>query len=165
MSPDSFGDISRSLETLFRLNSSRKVHSRQAMAAGTPISQPGFTLLRRIQEEGPLALGELARRTEMDPAACGRQIRQMEADGLVVTTSGTADKRRVEVQITSAGARVRERLATVQGRHMHEVLGAWSVQDQSTFAQLLERFVDDLRAVRYQAIEDETEVGADHDPS
>ncbi len=164
MSPDSFGDISRSLETLFRLNSSRKVHSRQAMAAGTPISQPGFTLLRRIQEEGPLALGELARRTEMDPAACGRQIRQMEADGLVVTTAGTADRRRVEVQITGAGARVRKRLATVQGRHMDEVLGAWSVQDQAVFAQLLERFVGDLRAVRYRAIEDETEVGADHEP-
>ena len=45
---------------------------------------------------------------------------------------------------------------------MDEVLGAWSVQDQAVFAQLLERFVGDLRAVRYRAIEDETEVGAHH---
>ena len=133
------------------------------MAAGTPISQPGFVLLRRIQEEGPLALGDLARRSEMDPAACGRQIRQMEAEGLVTTTAGTDDKRRVDVRITNAGAAVRKRLATVQDRHMEEVLGAWSDRDQATLARLLERFVDDLRVVRYRSIEDGAEVGVGHD--
>lgn len=165
MSGDSFAKISRALEGLFRLNSSRKVHWRQAVAAGTLVSQPGFVLLRRIQEEGPLALGDLARRSEMDPAACGRQIRQMEVEGLVTTMAGAVDKRRVDVRITKAGALVRRRLATVQDRHMQEVLGAWSEQDQSTFARLLERFVDDLRAVRYRAIEDEAEGGAGHDPA
>lgn len=162
MTPDSFSEISRALERLFRLNSSRRVHSRQAMAAGTPISQPGFVLLRRIQEEGPLALGELARRTEMDPAACGRQIRALEAEELVTTKPSAGDKRRIDVSITNAGAEVRRRLATVQDQHMDEVLSAWSSQDRSAFAQLLGRFVADLRAVQYRSVEDESEVGSAH---
>ena len=162
---DSFSEISRALERLFRLNSSRKVHSRQATAAGTPVSQPGFVLLRRIQEEGPLALGELARRTEMDPAACGRQIRMLEAEGLVVTRSGALDKRRIDVQITAAGADVRRKLAAVQDRHMDEVLDAWSEEDQLTFAKLLGRFVADLRAVQYRSVDEESEVASAHGPS
>jgi DNA-binding MarR family transcriptional regulator len=165
MASDTFSDISRALEALFRLNSSRKVHSRQAVAAGTPITQPGFVLLRRIQEDGPLSLGELARHTEMDPAACGRQIRLLEAEGLVKSTTGTVDKRRVDVQITGAGAEVRRRLAAVQDRHMDEVLDAWSERDRSKFAELLGRFVADLRAAQYQSVEEESEVGAVRGPS
>ena len=75
--------IERALEQLLRLNASRKVHARQVAAAGVRISAPGLALLRRIQEEGPLSLGELARRTEMDPAATGRQIRALEDEGFV----------------------------------------------------------------------------------
>lgn len=82
------GTIERALEQLFRLNSSRKVHHRRAAAAGVVISQPGFQLLRRIQEEDGLQVGELARMTEMDPAATGRQINQLVEDGLV-TRQGT----------------------------------------------------------------------------
>ena len=64
--------LQRSLERLLRLNASRRVHAKQAAAAGLAISQPGYLLLRRIQEHGPVSLGDLARMTEMDPAAAGR---------------------------------------------------------------------------------------------
>ncbi len=81
--PDDLSTIERSLEQLFRLNASRKVHQRRAAAAGVVISQPGFQLLRRVQGQDGIQIGELARLTEMDPAATGRQIAQLEADGLV----------------------------------------------------------------------------------
>src|SRR5581483_7752424 len=68
---DDLDTVQRALETLFRLNASRKVHARQAAAAGVVVSQPGVTLLRRIDDAGPSSLGELARLTHMDPAAAG----------------------------------------------------------------------------------------------
>ena len=91
--PDDLTSIERSLEQLFRLNASRKVHQRRAAAAGVAISQPGFQLLRRVQGHDGVQIGELARLTEMDPAATGRQIAQLEAEGLVTRERDSDDGR------------------------------------------------------------------------
>jgi DNA-binding MarR family transcriptional regulator len=82
-SRDDLAVIQRSLETLFRLNASRGVHANVVDAAGVNLSQPGYTLLRRVDEDGPTPLGDLARAAHMDPAVASRQIRQLEDDGLV----------------------------------------------------------------------------------
>ena len=145
------GAIERSLEQLFRLNASRKVHQRRAAAAGVVISQPGFQLLRRIQEEDGIQIGELARLTEMDPAATGRQIGQLEADGLVTRNKDSDDGRAVLVRVTPAGAEVRRRLSLVAERHMSDVLSDWSDTDQRRLADLLPRLVDGLRQVSYRS--------------
>lgn len=157
---DELDAVERALERLLRLSASRKVHARRASAARVEISQPGFVLLRRLQEDGPLSLGELARVTDMDPAATGRQIRQLEDDGLVARTTSPDDRRVTLVRVTTRGADVRRRLAEVGGRHMEDVLGSWSSRDRVALARLLNRLVDDLRAVHYRSdVEDEECVG------
>ena len=148
------GDVDalvEALEQLLRLNASRNVHNRRAAAAGVAISQPGFALLRRLGEDGPLPLGELARRTDMDTGATSRQVRQLEQDGLVVKRTDAGDARVTVVQVTPAGTAVRRRLATVGTRHMEDVLDRWSATDRTRLATLLSRFVDDLRSVHYRA--------------
>ena len=152
------GTIERALEQLFRLNASRKVHQRRAAAAGVVISQPGFQLLRRIQEEDGIQIGELARLTEMDPAATGRQIGQLEADGLVTRNKDSDDGRAVLVRVTPAGAEVRRRLSLVAERHMSDVLSGWSDTDQKSLADLLPRLVDGLRHVAYRSEPSEGDV-------
>jgi DNA-binding MarR family transcriptional regulator len=147
--------VERALETLFRLNASRKVHARRAAAAGVVISQPGFVLLRRIQEDGPLSLGELARLTDMDPAATGRQIRQLEQDGLVERGPSSADGRVTYVRVTPAGDDVRRRISEVLDQHMDDVLHEWSKADRADLARLLSRLVDDLRSAHYRTVADE----------
>jgi DNA-binding MarR family transcriptional regulator len=147
--------VERALERLLRLSASRKVHARQAAAARVDISQPGLVLLRRLQEEGPMSLGELARVTDMDPAATGRQVRQLEADGLVAKGTLPEDRRVTVVQVTPRGNEVRRRLAEVGGRHMEDVLGRWSSRDRVALARLLHRLVDDLRTVHYRAADEE----------
>jgi DNA-binding MarR family transcriptional regulator len=148
-------DVERALETLFRLNASRKVHARRAAAAGVVISQPGFVLLRRIQEDGPLSLGELARLTDMDPAATGRQIRQLEQDGLVERGPSSADGRVTYVRVTPEGDDVRRRISEVLDQHMEDVLHEWSKADRADLARLLSRLVDDLRSAHYRTVADE----------
>jgi DNA-binding MarR family transcriptional regulator len=147
---DAIDAIEGSLEHLFRLNASRKVHQRRAAAAGVALSQPGFQLLRRIHEENGLHIGALARLTEMDPAATGRQIAQLEADGLVTREKNSDDGRAVVVKVTPAGSEVRRRLGLVAERHMSDVLADWSAADRRRFASLLPRFVEGLRQVPYR---------------
>ena len=148
---EQLGTIERALEQLFRLNASRKVHSRRAAAAGVVISQPGFQLLRRIQEEDGLQIGELARLTEMDPAATGRQVAQLEEDGLVIRERASDDGRVVKVRVTPKGAEVRRSLSLVGERHMSDVLTGWSVADRSRLAVLLPRLVEGMRSVAYRS--------------
>ncbi len=144
------GVIERALEQLFRLNASRKVHGRRAAAAGVSISQPGYQLLCRIQEEGGIQIGELARRTEMDPAATGRQVHLLEGDGLVTRERASEDGRAVVVRITPRGAQVRQRLGLVAERHMSDVLSGWSPTDRRRLAVLLPRLVEGFRTVHYR---------------
>src|ERR1700733_7257758 len=149
--PDHLSPIERSLEQLFRLNASRKVHQRRAAAAGVAISQPGFQLLRRVLGQDGIQIGELARLTEMDPAATGRQIAQLEADGLVTRERDSDDGRAVVVKVTAAGAEARQRLSSVAERHMSDVLASWSDADRRRLAALLPRFVEGLRQVSYRS--------------
>ena len=148
---DELEPIERALQLLFRLNASRKVHNRQAAAAGIVISQPGLQLLRRIQEDEGLQIGELARLNDMDPAAAGRQVALLAADGMVTREKASDDGRAVVVRITPRGAEVRHSLGVVGERHMSDVLSGWSAADRRRLAQLLPRLVEGLRAVSYRA--------------
>ena len=150
--------FSRPLERLFRLNASRKVHARQAAAAGVVVSQPGFVLLRRILDQGPLPVGELARLADMDPAATGRQVRQLEQDGLVRRSQSRADGRVTVVRATPRGREVWRRMNEVGAHHMEDVLRTWSQADRAELARLLDKLVDDLRSVHYRDIAAEPEV-------
>jgi DNA-binding MarR family transcriptional regulator len=147
---DQLGPIERALEQLFRLNASRKVLNRRAAAAGVVISQPGFQLLRRIQEDEGLQIGELARLTDMDPAATGRQVALLVEDGLVTREKTSDDRRAVIIRITPRGAEVRRSLSLVSERHMSDVLSGWSAHDRRCLAELLPRLVEGLRTVAYR---------------
>ncbi len=147
---DELEPIERALQQLFRLNASRKVHNRQAAAAGIVISQPGFQLLRRIREDEGVQIGELARLTDMDPAAAGRQVAQLVEDGLVTREKASDDGRAVVIRITPRGAEVRRSLSLLGERHMSDVLSGWSAADRRRLAQLLPRLVEGLRTVSYR---------------
>ena len=152
---DDLAAIERALEQLLRLYASRKVHARRSAAAGVMITQQGYLLLRRLQEDGDLPMGELARITQMDPAATGRQVRQLEEDGLVTRTKGADDGRVVVVKVTARGAAVRQRLSTVGEDHMSDVLADWPLEDRTQLASLLPRFVVGLRGVPFRSSLDE----------
>ena len=150
MESDTLEAVRRPLAQLFRLGASRRVHARQAAAAGVPVTAPGAVLLAALVEHGSRSLGELAREVDMDPGATSRQVKALEADGLVERGSREGDARVQVLRPTAAGRRVRRRMAEVQDRHMADVLDGWSPADRDQFTRLLERFVDDLRSVEYR---------------
>jgi DNA-binding MarR family transcriptional regulator len=147
---DDLEAVRRPLVQLFRLGASRKVHARQAAAAGASVSAPGAVLLAALVEAGPLSLSELAQEAAMDPGAASRQVKVLEADGLVERSGRAGDARVQVLRATPAGRRLRKRVADVQDRHMADVLDGWSAADREQLATLLQRFVDDLRSVEYR---------------
>ena len=147
--PD-FEAVTAPLGRLFRLGASRRVQARQAEAAGVDVSPPGLVLLQRLVEEGPLSLSDLSSRAEMDTGAASRQVKALEAEGLVERRSRVGDARVTELDVTPTGRRVRARIKEVQDRHMADVLVGWSAADRQQLARLLDRFVEDLRSVEYR---------------
>jgi DNA-binding MarR family transcriptional regulator len=143
-STENVDTIQRALETLLRRHASRRVYARQAEAAGAGISQPAYVLLRRIKKAGPLPMGELARRTNMDPGATARQIGQLERDGFVKRTPSPDDGRVSLVSLTARGDAVRRKVAMVLDQHLNEMLAKWDEQEREDFARLLSKFVDDM---------------------
>ena len=92
--PSGVAEAEEALEQLFRLTVSRKMYARQSAAVGAVVSRAGYAVLRCLDQAGPLAVGELAARCSMDPAAAGRQVRALEEEGFVARTAGADDGRR-----------------------------------------------------------------------
>jgi MarR family transcriptional regulator for hemolysin len=137
------------LERLFRLTVNRKVHTRQSAAVGADVTRAGYAVLRSIHEAGELSLGELARQCSMDPAAAGRQVKALEDDGFVVRASGE-DARVTVVRLTPEGRDVYGKIVDIRNQHMSEVLSAWPSADRQALARLVDRLVDDLKAVPFR---------------
>jgi DNA-binding MarR family transcriptional regulator len=151
---EDFRQIERALQMLVRLNASRRLHGQRSSAAGVFISQPGYNLLSRIDEDGTLRLSDLGKLTHMDPATVGRQVRQLEDEGLVASGADAADARVTLVRITPKGHDIHQRLLKIAQVHMAEALDEWDSGDRAELARLLTRLMDDLVKTRYRETEE-----------
>lgn len=142
--------VQSAVERLLRLQQSRKVHGELMTAARAQISQPAVLLLSRLQTDGGLTIGELARRTHMDMSLVSRELRKLEAEGLVTRATDANDGRVTRVGLTPKGRGIVRRLRNVRDRHLFEVLSHWSAEELTVLGSLMGRFVDDLQAVRYR---------------
>lgn len=143
-------EAEQSLERLFRLAANRKVYARQAAAVGAVVARPGYALLRSIDEVGEIAMGDLARACSMDPAATGRQVRALEEDGIVERIAGSGDGRVVVVRLTDEGREVYRRIVEVRTSHLAKVIADWPERDRAELVRLVDRLVDDLKAVPFK---------------
>jgi DNA-binding MarR family transcriptional regulator len=147
---DHIADAEHALERLFRLTMNRKLHTRQSAAVGADVTRAGYAVLRYVNDAGEPSLGEIARECSMDPAAAGRQVKVLEDDGFVERYATTDDGRVTVVRLTRAGRDVYRRIVDIRRAYMGDVLAGWSASDQATLAGLVDRLVDDLKAVRFR---------------
>jgi DNA-binding MarR family transcriptional regulator len=138
------------LEHLFRLTNGRKMYARQSAAVGVLVSRAGYAILRTLDQVGPLNVGDLARACAMDPGAAVRQVKTLEEDGLVVRSSHATDARVTVVALTDSGHEVYRRIVEVRTSHLDEVLAEWSDHDRAELTRLVDRLVDDLKAVPFR---------------
>ena len=141
-------ELAGALGRFQRLASNRRTFALAADAAGVTLTQQEMEVLRVLVHQGPSTLGELARRARMDAGAVSRQIRTLEAAGLVSRRAGGANS--VVVGATTEGASVCADFEAVRAEHLGRALRAWTPAERAAFAELLGRFVDDTSRTPYE---------------
>lgn len=83
-----------------------QIYDRFLAARGLRATQ--YSILARLQRNGPMTINALAAQLGMDRTTLGRNIRPLRRDGLVAVIRGSADRRSKELQLTGEGhSRVR----------------------------------------------------------
>ena len=133
---------------------------RVVCAAALPITGASLSALALVARHGPLAVSELARRLHVEQSTASRQLRPLEAHGLVERKVDASDRRIARLTITEEGRHVLMRTREVALNDFDVALGDWSKAERARLAALLERFRGDLLAARV----DETGWSVDKQP-
>jgi len=72
--------------------------------APTGVRATQFSILAKLEGLGPITINALAEDMVMDRTTLGRNIQPLEREGLIAVTTGRADRRSKELQLTEAGA-------------------------------------------------------------
>ena len=139
----------RGLSRLAAMMTSRRNAAAIAAAAAVQLPQQSLRVLEALDRPG--APAQIARRAAMDPAAVSRQLRTLEADGLVVRRAATADEQPA-VALTKAGSVLVGRVRKVRHQHLLDAVDGWSDEDREALGVLLTRLVDDLARTPFRTL-------------
>ena len=98
-----------------------------------------FAVLEALLHLGPLEPCELGPKLLVSRPNVVLLVDQLEGRGLVRRTAVPGDRRRVRVELTTAGRRLIGRVFPRHARHVAEVLSALSAQEQNQLGQLCKR--------------------------
>ena len=140
---ESVDSISASIARIVRLSVSRSAFARQASAADTELSQPSYTLLRVLIDEGSLPMGRLASMAHMDVGMTTRRVQALVDARLVTRHADPRDGRVSVIGTTADGERAAGALHHVRRDHLARALADWSATDLQQFDRLLTRFLAD----------------------
>ncbi|MBI2705208.1 MAG: MarR family transcriptional regulator [Actinobacteria bacterium] len=147
---ESTDDLNELLESLGRLLTSRQVFTGLAELARVDVSQQGMQIMRALNRNGKQPVATLARHAMMDIAAVSRQLRLLEAQGLVKRQTDASDGRVAVISLTAAGSRAVKRMLAVQHRQLDKSLAGWSPAQRRQLVANLDRLCADLRTVGQQ---------------
>lgn len=136
--------IARALSTLRRGPRVQRLHRVLTNRAGIDLDRPGFTVLAALATTGPTRISDLAETCAVDVSTMSRQVSRLACDGLIEQQPDPTDRRAVLVGLSDEGDEVARRLLRTRSALIAEVVADWSMEDQATFAELLNRFVKDL---------------------
>ena len=106
---------------------------------------PGqLRVLRTLaRAEGPLRIGDLARRLDVVPRSATSVVDDLEALGHVRRTSDPADRRATLVALTAGGIAVLDELGRRRRAGLAELLDRLTAAEQAELVRLLTRLTDD----------------------
>ncbi|MEM7417471.1 MAG: MarR family transcriptional regulator [Gemmatimonadota bacterium] len=98
----------------------------------------------RAVSHGPLAMGEVASVLKRDPAQVTRLVADLVARDLLVRTRNPADGRSYLLSLSPDGARVFQRIRTLEEEMQGVMLRGISEKDLGTFVAVAERLMENL---------------------
>lgn len=143
--------LQAAISRLQRMFTNRRVFGLAAAVAGIDLSQQAMQVLTVVAQAGPLTLGDVAHRARMDAGAVSRQIRPLLEAELVQRREGPGNS--VIVEATPAGAAMVADFQAVRDGQLERALADWTDAERQQFAELMERFVNDVSATPYRALD------------
>jgi DNA-binding MarR family transcriptional regulator len=108
------------------------------------LERSAYTLLSRIDAQGPMSLGELSDALGLDVSTLNRQTAAMTKSGDVERVPDPEGGLARKFQLTAVGAERLEEDRRANAAGLRKVLADWSAADVETFATLLRRFNTDI---------------------
>ena len=123
-----------------------RLRERMVERAGLRVDRAAYPLLRRIADEGPIRLSDLAGRLAVDVSTASRQVKGLEAAGLVRRDGDPDDGRASALTLTPAGVETVARLRQAWHDTIAELVADWPAADVDALARLLDRLAGELAA-------------------
>jgi DNA-binding MarR family transcriptional regulator len=139
-------ELVTSLNNLYRLSGSARVHADTVRSTGVAITQTGLRFLSLIEDSPRISASDLASSLDVSQPTASRVLQQLESDGYVVRHQSDRDGR-VSHYVTSAKGR--RSLATVHRYHVDRLafaLGGTDPQYQQAITMAVTELVERLHA-------------------
>jgi DNA-binding MarR family transcriptional regulator len=151
---------SRAAVTAALGESSTKVS--EVLTSVTPVQRG---ILMALAEDGPLAMGELARRLAITPSSATDVVDRLVEHGWVERVTSPADRRTVSVQLTPSAAELAARVKAAVTAGVQSTLAGLDDDELATLVGLLSRMVPDSPAAGRKAASLRPIVGTGSDPA
>ncbi len=79
------------------------------------LTHPQYLAMLALWQDGPMSLVRLAARLHLEPATTSPLVKRLEARGLVARRTDTRDERALVIELTDAGAAMREQAVGIPG--------------------------------------------------
>lgn len=113
--------------------------------ADVSLDQILFPLLVAIDRYGPVGVVELADGLGRDYTTVSRQVKRLEAQGLVQKKPGAKDRRVSEVTISEQGKALTMKIAEARMTLMNEIFSDWQEDDVGNLFRLVRKYADSIK--------------------
>jgi DNA-binding MarR family transcriptional regulator len=134
--------IERAMNVVRSIVRAQRINTRSIeLKMGISLAQ--LFVLQQLAERPSDSLNELAERTATHQSSVSVVVRRLVERGYVSRTAAAADKRRIQIEVTPAGRELLKDAPTTIQLQLIDALDRMSSDDQSTLADLLERWLRD----------------------
>jgi DNA-binding MarR family transcriptional regulator len=109
------------------------------------ITYPQYLALLALWERSPRTVGELGDALGLDSGTLTPLLKRLEANGIVARRRAPEDERRVLVELTSAGQKLRARAASIPNEMLRKL--RLPLEEAAELRDVLKRLTRDLRAL------------------
>ena len=139
-------EIDAALMRVGRIGRGRAATRLRSEVSGVELTNAAAGILGALHQSGPLRAAALAEAADTEPPLVSRELRGLEADGLVTVEPDPNDGRARIVALTPDGADAYQRFRDAADRITAHAFRAWSDEDVALLRQLVHRVVTDFAA-------------------
>ena len=136
--------LAGSISVLTRSAAVRRLHQRVARAAGVDIERSAYLVLKRLVQDGPARITELAQHVGVEPSTLSRHVSALDRQGLVQKEADPEDRRAFLATATPRGEALVEAVEEERRKLFASILSGWDPDDAERLVELIERFHSEI---------------------